>query len=589
MGFWLFLLASYLLLSVSFYFLFPKTATPAWKGLVPGLNLLEWARIVGRKPAHAAWLLFPIVNIFIYAGLAIDTIRSFKHMGFWQSVLAVLFAPFYFLYLAFKPEEKFDGPAWKMEHDYRHQIEQARKEGNTRQLNKLLKNSPYHKSAVREWAEAIIFAVFAAAFIRMFLIEAYVIPTPSMEGSLLTGDFLFVSKAHYGIRMPQTIAMLPLLHNRIPVIGGESYLKKPSLKYKRLPALEGIDRNDPVVFNYPEGDSVYVFPHRTWSVYDYRRGGLPQSDIQAISSGKTKLVKRPMDKMDHYIKRCVAIPGDSIQIINRQLYVNGKPAENPRYIQFIHHLRSPQRPVNESTFSKWGISKEDILKKDAASNSMLLFLNSEQVAKLRQMDQSITAAPCKRYFLTVPVNYDPAGFAAAGIDNANVTQAVGPTSYMVYLTDEEAEKIKQDTSITINPYILDTGRLFPHDPVNHSNWTVDDYGPLYVPKKGATVKLDEVSIAFYRRIITVYEKNTLEEKDGKFIINGKPADTYTFKQNYYWMMGDNRHNSEDARVWGYVPEDHIVGKPLFIWFSTREGSLSNGINWNRIFTSASKK
>ncbi len=589
MGFWTFLILSYVLLSISFYLLFPKTGVPAWKGLAPGMNLVEWAKIVGRKPGHAAWLLFPIVNIFIYAGLAIDTVRSFKHLGFWQSVLAVLFAPFYFFYLAFKTREQYDGPAYAKEHEYRAQIEKAKKDGNSRQLGKLLKNNPYQKGAVREWAEAIIFAVFAAAFIRMFLIEAYVIPTSSMEGSLLTGDFLFVSKAHYGIRMPQTIAMLPLLHNRIPVVGGESYLRKPSLRYKRLPTLENIDRNDPVVFNYPEGDSVYVFPHRTWSVYDFRRGSLLPADSAAVATGKAKLVVRPMDKMDHYIKRCVALPGDSIQIINRQLYVNGKPADNPRHIQYIHHLRSPQRPVNDANFTKWGISGEDILKKDATSNSMLVILNSEQVDKLRQMDQSITAAPCKRYFVSVPVNYDPAGFAAAGIDNANVTQIAGPASYFMYLTDEEAAKIGQDSAVRVNPFILDAGRLFPHDPVNHPNASVDDFGPLYVPAKGATVKLDPISISFYRRAITVYEKNTLEEKDGKYYINGQATDSYTFKQNYYWMMGDNRHNSEDARVWGYVPEDHIVGKPLFIWFSTREGSLRKGINWNRLFTSASKK
>ncbi len=588
MGFWLFVLVLYLLLSAGLYMLFPKAGIPAWKGLTPGLNLVEWVKMTGRKPAHAAWFLVPIVNIFTYSGVAIDTVRSFRHMGFGHSVLAVLFAPFYFMYLALRPEAKYQEPAWTREREYRQQLEKARKENNAKQLNKL-KSSPYHKSAIREWVEAIVFAVFAAAFIRMFLIEAYVIPTPSMEGSLLTGDFLFVSKAHYGIRMPQTIAMVPLLHNRLPVLNRESYLRKPSLPYKRLPALERIDRNDPVVFNYPEGDSVYVFPHRTWSIYDHRRGSLPPMDNQRIANGGVKLVVRPMDKMDHYIKRCVAIPGDSIQIINRQLYVNGKPADDPRYLQFIHHVRSPERPINDRQFAKWGITADDILKKDPASNSMLVFLNQEQVDKLKQMDKSIVAGACNRYFVSIPANYDPARFAAAGIDNANVIQMAGPTSFLMYLTDEEVDKIKQDTAVNISPYIMDAGKLFPHDAVHHPDWTVDNYGPLYIPKQGATVSLDSVSIAFYRRIITVYEKNKLEEKDGKFFINGQPTDTYTFKQNYYWMMGDNRHNSEDARVWGYVPEDHIVGKPLFIWFSTKEGNIRKGINWRRIFTSASKK
>ena len=589
MGFFTTLLLLYMLLSLSFYFLFPKAGIPAWKGLVPGLNLAEWAKAVGRKPAHAAWLLFPIVNIFIYAGLAIDMIRSFRHLGFWQSLLAVLFAPFYFLYLAFSKNEKYDGPALIREKEYRAQIDRAKEEGHTKQVAKLVANNPYKKSQVREWTEAIVFAVFAAAFIRMFLIEAYVIPTSSMEGSLLTGDFLFVSKAHYGIRMPQTVAMLPLLHNRLPVIGGESYLRKPSLAYRRLPPIEKIDRNNPVVFNYPEGDSVYVFPYRTWSVYDVRRGSLPPFDNQAVATGKKKLVVRPMDKMDHYIKRCVALPGDSIQIINRQLYVNGKPAQDPTHVQFIHHLRSPSGPINEKNFSKWGISQEDILKKDAANNSMLVILSAGQVTELKKSDPAITAAPCKRFFVTLPANYGGEAFTTSGIDDANVTQNVGPNSFLMYLSDDEASKLKEDSVVRISPFILDAGRLFPHDATNHPNWTVDDYGPLYVPAKGATVSLDPVSIAFYKRVLTVYEGNTLEEKDGQFIINGQAADSYTFKQDYYWMMGDNRHNSEDARVWGYVPEDHIVGKPLFIWFSTREGNIRKGINWSRILTSASKK
>ncbi|HRK83875.1 MAG TPA: signal peptidase I [Saprospiraceae bacterium] len=586
MGFWFILLISYLLLSVGLFFLFPKMGIASWKGLVPGINLIEWAKSVGRKPGHAAFILVPIVNIFIYAGLAIDTIRSFNHLGFWQSVLAVIGAPFYFLYLAFSSKDKYEGPAWQKEQEYRAQLESARKEGNSRLLSKLMQNNPYKKSALREWSEAIIFAVFAAAFIRMFLIEAYVIPTSSMEGSLLTGDFLFVSKAHYGIRMPQTVAMIPLLHNRIPVVGGESYLRKPSLKYNRLPALETIDRNDPVVFNYPEGDSVYVFPHRTWSVYDYRRGSPFPMDQQAISSGAKKLIVRPMDKMDHYIKRCVAVSGDSIQVINRQLYVNGKPAQNPKYIQYIYHLRSPNGPLNEKLFAKMGISQEDQLNKDPNNNSMLLILNEEQAGKLRQMDPAIETGPCKRYFVTAP---QQEALTNAGVDNANLAQRPTPPSYLLYLTDKQAAQLEADSTIKISPYIIDSGRLFPHDPVNHPNWTVDDYGPLYVPKKGATVKLDAVSIAFYRRVISVYEGNQLEEKDGKFFINGQVADSYTFKKDYYWMMGDNRHNSEDARVWGYVPDDHVVGKPLFIWFSTREGSMAKGINWNRIFTSANKK
>jgi signal peptidase I len=588
MGFWSVLIIWYLLLSISLYFLFPKAGISAVKGLIPGLNMMAWSAMVGRKKIHALWLLFPIVNIFIYAALAIDTIRSFRHYGFWASVLAVIGAPFYFMYLAFQPKEQYGEPAWLDEQAYKVKLDKARADKNTRELGKLRLQAAFKKSPLREWTEAIIFAVFAASFIRMFLLEAYVIPTSSMEGSLMTGDFLFVSKVNYGIRMPQTVAMLPLVHNRTPLIGGESYLRKPSLDYRRMPALETIDRNDPVVFNYPEGDSVYVFPHRTWSIYDYRRGATSPMDNQQISTGQSKLVVRPVDKKDHYIKRCVAIPGDSVQIINRQLFVNGKAAENPKYLQFIHHLRSSSGPLNEKPFSKMGISQEDVLKKDPATGSMLIILNEEQAASLRKMDPGVVTGPAKRYTVTAPMNYDMANVASAGVDNANLAQMLGPSTYLMYLTDEQAAQLLQNDSLKVSAFVLDAGKQFPHDPANHIDWTMDDYGPLFVPKKGATVKLDTISMPFYYRIITVYEQNTLDYKDGKFFINGKQSDSYTFKQDYYWMMGDNRHNSEDARVWGYVPEDHVVGKPLFIWFSTREGNMAKGINWNRIFRSASK-
>ncbi len=529
MGFWTFLLVLYIILSISLYFLFPKTGQPGWKGLVPGLNFAEWCRLIGRSPWHAAWLLFPIVNIFIYAGMAVDMARSFGKYSFWHSALAVLFAPFYFAYLAFREEETYGGPTLVMEREYRAQIQEAKEKNNARQLQKLLEKNPYKKSATREWAEAVIFAVFAAAFIRMFLIEAYVIPTSSMEGSLLVGDFLFVSKAHYGIRMPETIAMVPLLHNRIPGLNIESYLEKPKLKYYRLPALQTIGRNDPVVFNFPEGDSVYVFPGRTWTIYDYRRGAVPPLMAKQIESGAKKLVTRPMDKKDHYIKRCIAIPGDSLEIRNRQVYINGQPGKNPLHLQYMYTVTFPEGPINTSNFSNWGISREDII--------------------LQQ----------------------------------------GPNAFVIVLSDEQKNKVQaMDPNIQIEPIDMGQldnkpGKLFPHDPENFPGWTVDNFGPIYVPEKGATVKVSPENIALYRRIISAYEGNELSVRNGKVFINGQETDEYTFKQDYYWMMGDNRHNSEDARVWGFVPEDHIVGKPVIIWFSTREGSIRNGINWKRIF------
>lgn len=528
MNFWIFLLLAYLVLSLSLFPLFKKTGVAPWKALVPGLNFVEWGKLVGRTGLHALWLLFPIVNIFIYAGLAIDMVRSFGKHTFWQSVLAVLFAPFYFAYLAIKPEEKYEGPVLAKEKAYRQQLHEATQAKNERLLAKLHQENPFRKNALREWAEAIIFAVFAAAFIRMFLIEAYVIPTPSMEDSLLVGDFLFVSKAHYGIRMPQTVAMIPLLHNRIPGLDRESYLKKPQLKYYRLKALEKIDRNDPIVFNYPEGDSVYVFPGRTWSIYDFRRG-IPDPMVNAsVQSGQKPLTVRPMDKMDHYIKRCIGIPGDTLELRDQEVYINGKKAAQPKYLQHFYTVTSPNGPINTRNFAKWGISAEDV--RENAGNKMLVVLTREQVRLIKQMDPQIVV-----------------------------------------------EKFPYSDLYSSATH------LFPHDPANFGTWKLDNYGPVYIPQKGATIKLSASNIALYRRIIQVYEGNTLEEREGQFFINGKAADTYTFRQDYYWAMGDNRHNSEDSRYWGFIPDKNIVGKPLFIWFSAK-----NGIRWNRIFTSANK-
>ena len=515
MSFATFLILGYLLLSLSLYKVFIKAGKPGWHGLVPGLNFVTWCEIVGRKKAHAAWLLFPIVNLFIYAALAIDLVRSFGKHQFWQAFVAVVAAPIYFFIIG--SQDEYEGPVLIKERAYKEKLEKARKSKSQNQYKKLMANNPYKRSAGREWVESIIFAVFAAAFIRMFLIEMYKIPTSSMEGSLLVGDFLCVSKAHYGIRTPMTITMIPLLHNRIPFLNKESYLERPNLPYYRLPAIETIERNDPVVFNYPEGDSVVITPGRTYSVYDIKRQG-----VKSTAEIRQEIVTRPMDKMDHYIKRCIGLPGDSISIRDRQVYINGSPGQNPTNIQFAYIVRANSSTLNLRKLREWGVNLDD--------------------------------------------SRDPV--------------------YM--LTNEQVEKIKGMGDVTVEHLNQEPRPLFPYDPEINGSWTVDNYGPLYIPKKGVTVHLTPENIAPYKRVIETYEHNDLEIIDGKILINGQQSDSYTFKLDYYWMMGDNRHNSEDSRVWGFVPEDHVVGKPLFIWFSTNEGSLSNGIRWKRLFTSAKK-
>lgn len=533
----IFFIISYLLLSVGLYFIFQKTGkVEAWKGLVPVLNFIEWCKLVGRPTWHVALLFLPLVNIFIYAAMAVEMVRSFGKYKFWHSALAVIAAPIYFLLLGNNKEEKYLGQSRLMEQEYQARIDEAVANNEMRTLKKLEANNPYKKSAAREWVEAVVFAVFAAAFIRMFLIEAYVIPTSSMEGSMLVGDFLFVSKAHYGIRTPKTVAMVPLLHNRLPILNTESYLENPSLEFRRLPALETIDRNDPVVFNYPEGDSVYVFPTRTWSINDYRRESIKDqipAHHQRIKQGKSKLITRPIDKKDHYIKRCVAVGGDSLEIRDRQLYINGEAAENPKTLQYVYLVKYPPGTnINTRRFEEWGISKED--QQGGSDGMMVLVLNDEQKEKIQAMDSNIIIEPAE---------------VGARVDSPK--------------------------------------KIFPHDP-KYFDWDRDNFGPMYVPEKGATIKLRPDNIALYRRIISIYEGNDLRETDGKFYINGEETDEYTFQMNYYWMMGDNRHNSEDSRMWGFVPEDHVVGKPLIIWMSAKDGNPFKGIRFNRIFKRADK-
>jgi len=515
-----FLLVTYLLLCFTLAALFKKAGEDSTKAWIPGIQFGVWSRIVGHKPSHAWWLLFPIVNIFIFAALCIDMVKSFGKLGFADSVLAVVYPPLAFWLIGRNPAASFVEPAFAKEREYTRQLHLARKNRDSALVTKLQTTNKYARGTIREWAESIIFAVFAATFIRMFLIEAYVIPTPSMEGSLKVGDFLFVSKAHYGIRTPMTIAMLPLLHNRIPRINRESYFSKPQLPYFRLPAITEVKRNDPFVFNWPVGDSVYVTPTRSWTHFQT----LTQEDAARECRG-LPLIVRPLDKKDHYIKRCVGIPGDTLQVINRQLFVNGQPAEHPAHLQYLYQVRSSGTQLNKKKLASWGINVYDAYAKNG-----FYFLDDAQLNQVKSM---------------------------------------GP-------------------DVVVEAFNYQENKVFPHDPEYFSNWSFDQYGPIWIPGKGMTVSLSRKNISLYSRIISVYEGNDLRVDGNEVRINGALADSYTFKQDYYWAMGDNRHNSEDSRAWGFVPFDHVVGKPLFIWFSLKNGSLSNGINWNRIFRSTNK-
>lgn len=532
----IFLLVSYILLSISLYLLFPKAGVPAIKGLIPGVNFIEWAKLIGRKPIYCLLLLVPIVNIFIFTGMAVDLVRSFGKLQFKHTAAAVIYAPAIFTKIAKTETDKYQGPILDAEADYAKKIQDAIKSNDKYGLKRLYEENPYKKGTGREWTESIVFAVFAASFIRMFLIEAYVIPTPSMEGSLNVGDFLFVSKAHYGIRTPMTVAMFPLVHNRLPLVGGESYLESPSLPYKRLPAIEDIKRGGPFVFNWPVGDSIYLTRQRSWTANQFNSGQVPAEQKRGMSG----LITRPIDKKDHYIKRAVAIAGDSLQIKDGLIYINGQPEDVPKHRQFGYQISLP-------------------------GNSVI------NVDKLDDMG----------------IDFGDSAYGSVPFANKNNS---GRYVDFLFLDDEQLEGIKKlfpEAEISRYQNKPDVDRVFPHDERFFGDWTVDDYGPIYIPKIGDEITMTPKNLSIYGRLISVYEGNTVTRKGSQYLINGVPTKKYIVKQNYYWAMGDNRHNSEDSRAWGFVPHDHIVGKPLFIWFSTKEGSISNGINWDRIFKSAS--
>ncbi len=379
------------------------------------------------------------------------------------------------------------------------------------------------RNATLEWVDAIIFAVVAATIIRMFFIEAYTIPTSSMEKTMMVGDYLFVSKTAYGPKVPNTPVAFPLVHHTLPFTqftpSFSTIIQNP---YRRLKGFGEVERNQIVVFNFPEGDTV-VAQRQNESYY----GLVAQYGREKLWKNYDILV-RPVDKRENYIKRCVAVSGDSLYISHGQVYVNGVAQEYFPQMQYNYFIQTNGTPINAKMLDDMRIPKADRLY-SPQYGVYEMPLTQDELAKIQKLPN---------------------------ITNVVKRDNVDPRAYMQ--------------------------RVFPQ--AAKLSWTEDNYGPIWVPKKGATVELDSTSLPFYHRIITVYEGNMLEVKDGKIFINDAETSTYTFKMNYYWMMGDNRHNSLDSRFWGYVPEDHVVGKASFVWLSlSPDRKFPMNIRWNRIF------
>ncbi|MDR1983431.1 MAG: signal peptidase I [Prevotellaceae bacterium] len=373
---------------------------------------------------------------------------------------------------------------------------------------------------LRGWVDSIICAVVAVTLIRIFFIEAYTIPTGSMEKSLLIGDYLFVDKITYGPRIPNTPLSFPLVHNILPFTQiTKSYLEWIKWDYKRLAGLRKVKRDDVVVFNFPHGDTVLI-ADPTKDFYEWRRS--PYGENAKLD--KNAYVVRPVDKKDNYVKRCIAIPGDTLKIIDGDVYVNGEKQKNIPKKQYRYRILTDGRDIPNRIWEDMDISASD--RRNSFGG---ITLTDENFEKIKNMPNVVNIERVKS-------NPDP-----------------------------------------------QAKTFFPFD--KRYNWDVDNYGPIWIPQKGVTIELTIDNLPFYKRIIDIYENNDLVVKDDEIFINGEKTNQYTFKMDYYWMMGDNRHNSLDSRYWGYVPEDHIVGKPAFIWFSSDpEKSFPQNIRWNRLFS-----
>ena len=413
---------------------------------------------------------------------------------------------------------------------------------------------------VFDWIDAIVFALVAVYIINIYFFQNYQIPSSSLEKSLLVGDFLFVSKLSYGPRVPMTPVSFPLAQHTLPLVNTKSYLDKPQWGYKRVPGLGPVKRNDIVVFNFPAGDSVLLkstnpdfYTTRYMTALQYGIS-LEAATQHLISQSATygKLVYRPVDRRENFVKRCIGMPGDTLQIIANQVFIDGKLLEDAPDAQLNYYVQTKGGFLSDHQFRTWNVSVED---------------------QIRIPEDSYYAAnlPFKR---DANGRYNP--------------------MYVMPLTKKVLEQVKKSPFIdtvfvetdTLGGYNV-AGPTYPLHPSN--TWTRDNYGPIWIPAKGATIELNEQNLMLYGHVIRHYEKQSLDVVNGEVQVNGQPATTYTFTMDYYWMMGDNRHKSADSRAWGFVPEDHIVGKPILVWLSlNKDRDLFDGkIRWKRLFKKAS--
>tara|TARA_E500000178_G_C16993255_1_gene741866 strand:+ start:135 stop:1841 length:1707 start_codon:yes stop_codon:yes gene_type:complete len=498
-----------------------------WKALVPIYNAVILMKIINRPKWWVILLFIPTINIIMFAVLWIETARSFGKNSTKDTFLVLISLGFYLYWINYASS-----------------------------IHYVSDRSLKSRTTLGETISSIAFAIVAATIVHNYFIQPFIIPTGSLEKSLLIGDFLFVSKFHYGARAPMTAVSFPMVHDTIPLLKVRSYLKKPQIPYFRFPGFEKIKRNEIVVFSWP-ADTVRQF------------------------FVKEKGVRKPIDKKSNYVKRCVGLPGDSLEIINGFVHTNGK------------RNQLPDRAKVQYTFLAY--NTKGVSARQLASLGYRDFFRKYRIENITQ-----TSYQQLLPYIVGSSGNSPENFVAItdhrGL-SLEVIQKLGlrageqlQKQINLTLTLEEAQKlknvpwldsIKQQIDIIQKP----NERFFPNR--LPYNWNQDNFGPIVIPKKGSTVQLTKKNIPLYKKIITDYEKNQLEILPNQILINGEQSSSYTFKKDYYWMMGDNRHRSEDSRFWGFVPDDHIVGKPIFIWFSIdgiNDGLKNWKVRWDRVFT-----
>lgn len=506
--------------------LYVSAGRKAWEAAIPIYNAIVLMQIINRPKWWVLLLFIPIINLLMFPVIWVETIRSFGKNNLPDTWMVILTLGFYIYYINYTQDVKY-----------------------------IQDRNLHPRTALGEWVSSIVFAIVAATLVHTYFIQPYVIPTGSLERTLRIGDFLFVSKFHYGARAPLTTVAAPMVHDTIPGLGIRSYLNKPQLPYFRLPGFKKVKRNDIVVFSWP-ADTVYQF------------------------FKKEKGVKKPFDKKSNYVKRCVGAPGDSLSVVDGYVHINGKQLElsyraKPQYDYVIY----AQKGVSSKVLIDAGIT-------DFKRTYIAQSLSQQQVLALQKKGFAV-------YDNSNPIAILTDG---KGIDSDMVRsyrlalKEIADRQRGATLTDGMVGKLRKNNTIdSVVKQLEPKGRqgynIFPQSPAYA--WNNDNFGPIYLPEAGKTVPLNLQVLPLYKKIIKDYEGNTISTNGNQISINGKIADSYTFKQDYYWMMGDNRDHSEDSRTWGYVPENHIVGTPIFIWMSF--DNFNDGIRnwrprWDRIFT-----